>query len=218
MAKPRTPRHGDSSPGQSAKGGDGGGGDPPGRRNAAGGAGDPRSVSAAHAQVAESARSGRPGAGGTTSGSSAAPGVSPVRGPAAKTPLKPPNSRHNLNSIRPSNPAKEKNTIVLPGTDVGADLADISAGGGKWITDSNRYEINGRQYLVEPGGTVIPASGPGFVNLSRSQYKVLKQLIGSGGDVGAARGALARDPSISDADWRAAFEVFKHHKSYEGEP
>jgi len=37
------------------------------------------------------------------------------------------------------------------------------------------------------------------------------------GDVGAAQDALSRDPSISDADWPAALEVFKYHKSYKGE-
>ena len=165
--------------------------------------------------MAQAAQLGRAGSGSAPRGPGAS-GVGSVRGPAAKIPLKPPNKRHDLNSIRPGNPAKEKNTIVLPGTDVAADLADISAGRGTWIPKSNRYEVNGREYLVEPTGTVIPASGPGFVNLSRAEYKVLKQLIGSGGDVGAARNALSRDPSIGDADWRAAFEVFKYHKSYEG--
>ncbi|GIM96064.1 hypothetical protein Ato02nite_078570 [Paractinoplanes toevensis] len=60
-------------------------------------------------------------------------------------------------------------------------------------------------------------SGPGFVSLSRPEYKVLKQLIGSGGDLEAARAALRRGPSVSDADWRSALEVFKHHRSYRGE-
>jgi hypothetical protein len=131
--------------------------------------------------------------------------------------LKPPNKRHNLNSIRPKSPARDKNTIVLPGTDVAGDLADISAGQGKWVDKTSRYEINGRTYAVESTGTVVPASGPGFVNLSRSEYKVLKQIIGSDGDIEAARDALRRDPSISDADWPAALEVFKYHKSYKGE-
>jgi hypothetical protein len=131
-------------------------------------------------------------------------------------PLKPPNNRHNLDSIRPKNPAKEKNTIVLPGTDVAADLADISAGRGTWVAEANRYEINGRTYAVESTGTVFPVAGPGLVNLSRSEYKVLKQLIGSDGDLSTARDALRRDPSVSDADWRSALEVFKHHKSYRG--
>lgn len=66
-------------------------------------------------------------------------------------------------------------------------------------------------------GLSFPTRGPGFVNLSRSEYKVLKQLIGSVGDLGAAQEALRRDPSISDTDWPAALEVFRHHKSYEGD-
>jgi hypothetical protein len=106
---------------------------------------------------------------------------------------------------------------VLPGTDVAGDLAGISAGRGRWVEETSRYEINGRTYAVESTGTVFPEAGPGFVKLSRSEYKVLKQLIGSDGDFDAAQDALRRDPSISDADWPAALEVFKHHKSYKGE-
>ncbi|GIF19609.1 hypothetical protein BJ973_006654 [Actinoplanes tereljensis] len=121
-----------------------------------------------------------------------------------------------LARIRPSNPTKDKNTVVLPGTDVAADLADISAGRGNWNAETNRYEVNGRSYGVESTGTVFPVSGPGFVNLSRPEYKVLKQLIGADGDLDAAQAALRRDPSISAADWRSALEVFKHHKSYRG--
>jgi hypothetical protein len=131
-------------------------------------------------------------------------------------PLNPPNKRHNLNSIRPKSPAKEKNTIVLPGTDVAADLAGISEGRGKWISASNMYEINGRSYAVESTGTVFPVSGPGLVNLSRSEYKILRQMIGSDGDINAARDALRRDPSINDTDWQLALEVFRNHKSYRG--
>lgn len=131
-------------------------------------------------------------------------------------PLRPPNDRHHLNRIRFKSPAKEKNSIVLPGADVAGDLAAISAGRGTWVAETNRYEVNGRSYAVESTGTVFPVSGPGIVSLSRQEYKVLRQLIGSDGDVEAARRALARDPGISDADWIAAFEVFKHHKSYKG--
>jgi hypothetical protein len=140
----------------------------------------------------------------------------PVQGLAAKVPLKPPNNRHNLNSIRPSSPSKQNNTIVLPGTDVAKDLEDIAAGRAKWDGDINSYQVNGRSYGVESTGTVYPISGPGLVNLSRSEYKILKQLIGADGDVTAAREALRRDPSVNDMDWPAAMEVFKHHKSYKG--
>ncbi|GIE96254.1 hypothetical protein Ari01nite_37190 [Paractinoplanes rishiriensis] len=127
-------------------------------------------------------------------------------------PLKPPNNRHNLNSIRPSNPAKEKNTVVLPGADVAAGLADISAGRATWVAESSRYEANGRKY----DRNRLPGVRSGLRDLSRSEYKVLKQLIGADGDVAAARDALRRDPSVSEAHWRSALEVFQHHKSYRG--
>lgn len=212
MPRSHTPHHEEPEPPASGAGGSGG--DPPRRRPpglAAGGGDD--SVAAAEERIGRIARLGRPGASaaGSTTGA-----PQPIRGPAAKIPLKPPNSRHNLNNIRPKNPAKDRNTVVLPGTDVAGDLADITAGRATWSDKFSRYEVNGRTYAVESTGTVFPVSGPGLVNLSRSQYKVLKQLIGSDGNVDAARNALRRDPSITDADWPAALEVFRHHKSYKG--
>ena len=218
MARSHTPHHEGSSaePERTARGGGSGGGGPPRRRPPAGGLGDDDSVAGAQRRVAEVLRLGRPGSAGASSGSPAE-GAELVKGPAAKISLKPPNSRHNLNNVRPKSPAKDKNTVVLPGTDVAGDLAGIAAGRGRWVEETSRYEINGRTYAVESTGTVFPDSGPGLVNLSRSEYKVLKQLIGSDGDVDAARDALRRDPSISDADWPAALEVFKSHKSYRGE-
>jgi hypothetical protein len=219
MARSHTPHHEGSSaePERTAgSGGGGGGGGPPRHPPSAGGLGGDDSVAASQDRVAEVLRLGRPGSAGASSGSPAED-TGLVRGPAAKIPLKPPNNRHNLNSIRPKNPAKDKNTVVLPGTDVAGDLEAISAGRGRWVEETSRYEINGRTYAVESTGTVFPDSGPGLVNLSRSEYKVLKQMIGSDGDIDTARDALRRDPSISDADWPAALEVFKHHKSYKGE-
>jgi len=205
MAKPK-------GPSGSSGGGDDGG--PPRKRPGSGGGsgGDSGTIRASQDRIAEAERLGNPDGGGSPA---SAPGQ--VTGPAARIPLRPPNSRHNLNSIRPKNPAKDRNTVVLPGTDVAGDLADISAGRGTWRPESNTYEVNGRSYGVETlTGTTYPVSGPGLVNLSRSEYKVLQQLIGSEGDIGTAREALRRNPSISEADWSAALEVFKHHKSYKG--
>jgi hypothetical protein len=76
--------------------------------------------------------------------------------------------------------------------------------------------VNGRTYAVEPGGTTFPVDGPGLANLNRSEYKVLKNLIGNDGDIAAAREALRQDPFIKDSDWTMALEVFQHHKSYRG--
>jgi hypothetical protein len=97
-------------------------------------------------------------------------------------------------------------------------LDDIAAGRATWNAERNCYEVNGRSYGVEASGTVYPISGPGFVNLSRSEYKVLKQMIASEGDLNAAREALRRDPSVGEGDWKAALNVFKYHNSYKGGP
>jgi hypothetical protein len=213
MARSHTPHR--EEPEHRASGDDGAGGGRLRRRPPATGAAGDDSVSGAQERVGDVARLGRIGSAGAPTGSRTE-GPGPIKGPAAKIPLKPPNNRHNLSSIRPKNPARDKNTVVLPGTDMAGDLADIFAGRGTWSDKTSRYEVNGRTYGVESTGTVFPESGPGFVNLSRSQYKVLQQLIGSDGDVDTARDALRRDPSIADADWPAALEVFQHHKSYKG--
>ena len=199
-----------------APGGGDGGDPPPRRRPGSGGPDGSHSISAAQAQTEGKAQQGRAGTGAGPGGGTQ--GAGPVSGPAANIPLRPPNAgRHNLNSVRLKSRSNDDNTIVLPGTDVAGDLDGIAAGQGKWVPETNRYEINGRTYGVEPTGTVFPVSGPGFVNLTRPEYKVLKQLIGSEGDIGAAREALRRDPNVSDAHWTMALEVFRHHKSYRGE-
>ncbi|MBU2663433.1 hypothetical protein KOI35_07935 [Actinoplanes bogorensis] len=205
-AKPRP-----HSPG----GGDGGDPPPPRRRtHGSADGGDAGNIAAAQAKVTAKAQEGRAG---TAARASSGGGASPVTGPAAKIPLRPPNAgRHNLNSVKLKSRSDDKNTIVLPGTDVPGDLADISAGRGAWDPQTNTYEVNGRRYGVESTGTTFPVDGPGFVNLNRSEYKVLKNLIGADGDIGAAREALRRDPSVSDADWTRALDVFQHHKSYRG--
>lgn len=189
-----------------------GGGDPPQPRRPTTGS-DPRSITEAQTQVTNKAEAGHLGAKRRAD----AGGSRAVSGPAATTPLRPPNAlRHNLNSVKLNSRSKDKNTIVLPGTDVAGDLADISAGRGTWDSVTNQYRVNGRTYGVEPGGTTFPVDGPGFVRLERSPYKVLKNLIGNDGDIGATREALRQDPSVSEADWTIALEVFQHHKSYRG--
>lgn len=145
------------------------------------------------------------------------PSTPKVDGPAAKTPLRPPNNRHNLDQIGRGSPAKDKNTIVMPGTDVQKDLDDIAAGKGKWNADTSRYEVNGRTYGVEmPKGTVFPQDGPGFVNLGRQEYKALQEMIKAGGDLDAAKAAIARNPHIGDSEWQAALAVFQQHKNFRG--
>ncbi|WP_112141140.1 hypothetical protein [Glycomyces dulcitolivorans] len=142
----------------------------------------------------------------------------PVEGPAAKIDPGMPNKRHNLNQIRPNNPAKNENTIVLPGTDVAGDIADIKAGNATWNPDTQRYEVNGRIYGMEmPSGTLFPVSGDGFVNLNRAEYQVLKEMMGTNGDLDQARQNISRNPYLNQPGvWDAALDVFQHSNRYQG--
>ncbi|MEU8327435.1 hypothetical protein [Micromonospora sp. NPDC048839] len=148
--------------------------------------------------------------------STAAPVTGPVAGPAGKGPLKPVHDRHYLNRIRPKNPPKPFNTVVLPGTNVAQDLADIAAGLATWDADRSRYVVNGRTYGVEGKGTVFPETGTGFERLERFEYTALKTYIEYGGDLDAANAQLDRYPYITPAHRERAMEVFRQHKDYRG--
>ncbi|MET7832567.1 hypothetical protein ABZS44_07025 [Micromonospora sediminicola] len=139
-----------------------------------------------------------------------------IPGPAGKLPLQRPHPRHNLDSIRAKSYTKEKNTVVLPGTDVGRDVEDIAAGRAVWDPNRNLYEVNGRTYGVESSGTVYPVAGPGLEQLSRGEYKALKEYIAAGGDLDLANQKMARNTSISEEAKVRALEVFRHHKSFRG--
>lgn len=130
---------------------------PPGspRRRPGGDSSGPQSIAQWQDEIGDAALHGRQSEAQRTSG------TPQLVGPVAKIPLRPPNTRHNLNGIRPSNPTKLKNTVVLlPGTDVGKDLDDITAGRATWHSEGNFYEVNGRSYGVEGNGTVFRSPGP----------------------------------------------------------
>jgi hypothetical protein len=73
------------------------------------------------------------------------------------------------------------------------DVAQIAAGNARWDKATNRYEINGRMYGVEPGGTVYPDSGPGIAKLDRNEYAALTEIAKAGGDPTKAA-AFTHDP------------------------
>src|SRR5690242_16611811 len=107
MARSHNPHHeGSSAEPEPAAGSGGGGGGPPRRPPSAGGLGGDDNVAGGQRRAAEVLRLGRPRGAGASRGSPAGE-AGAVRGPAAKVPLKPPNNRHNLNNIRPKNPAKD---------------------------------------------------------------------------------------------------------------
>ncbi|MFE2377787.1 hypothetical protein [Streptomyces sp. NPDC059398] len=152
------------------------------------------------------------GEGGQSSGSSGSadasagsgPGKGPwqapddIKGPAAGKQLRFPNSRHTVSGSK-SGEVKESNSVILRGQEreVAQDVSDIAQGKAKYIKDTDRYEVNGRTYGVEPSGTVYPDSGPGIAKLDRNEYAALQQVTKAKGDISAAP-QLTRNPRFTN--------------------
>lgn len=135
----------------------------------------------------------------------------PLKGPVASTPPTGIGKRHFFERIRMKSPAKEKNTVVMPGVDTDADIAAIKTGHSTYLRD-NLYEVNDRTYGLEtPGGGVYPVRGKGFVELDKLEYTALKGLLTYGGN----RAKAESDPQIArfshhmtDKTWETARNVF----------
>ncbi|MCX3059090.1 WXG100-like domain-containing protein [Streptomyces beihaiensis] len=127
------------------------------------------------------------GAGEGGAGKGPWPTTSTVEGPAAGKELKPPNSRHTIGGAARGE-VKAENSVVLRGYEqhINKDVADIAAGKGTFDADTNRYEVNGRTYGVEPSGRVYPDSGEGIAKLDRNEYAALQQISKAKGDINAA--------------------------------
>ncbi|MEV4640411.1 hypothetical protein AB0J80_24010 [Actinoplanes sp. NPDC049548] len=120
-----------------------------------------------------------------------------VTGSARGRNLNPPHRRHTINGAR-NGEIKPSNTVYLRGyEDVATqDVQAIAAGHATWNERTQRYEINGRSYGVEPSGTVFPSSGTGMVRLDRNEYAALQQIVRAGGDLSAAP-QLSRNPRFT---------------------
>ncbi|MBL7262077.1 hypothetical protein [Paractinoplanes lichenicola] len=188
-------------------GGDGGDPPPPRRRpgGGSGNGGNARSIADAQAQTTGKARDGRAGTSdrSTGSGSPATPAGPPwrasdaVTGAGAGKDLSPPHRRHTVTGSRHGKISAE-NSVFLRGQEhLGArDVEAIAAGEGRWNSDTQRYEINGRSYGVEPSGRMFPDSGPGMVKLDRNEYAALKEIAQVNGDLSAAP-QLTRAPRFA---------------------
>ncbi|MFJ3959789.1 hypothetical protein [Streptomyces sp. NPDC090036] len=119
-------------------------------------------------------------------------------GPAAGKELKMPNARHSVSGSA-SGEIKESNSVILRGHqgDVARDIADIANGRATYVKETDRYEVNGRSYGVEPSGRVYPDSGPGIVKLDRNEYAALQQVAKAKGDISAAP-QLTRAPRFTN--------------------
>lgn len=117
-----------------------------------------------------------------------------IAGSARGKSLNPVNKRHTLSGVR-SGMIKEDNSVILPGNEqaVNDDIAQIAAGNAQWNPETQRYEINGRSYGVEPSGTVFPDGGDGIVKLNRVEYGALKEIAKAGGDPSQVN-VFSRDP------------------------
>jgi hypothetical protein len=83
-----------------------------------------------------------------------------------------PEARHRATRVgRRSQPHGRVNTVALPWVDFHQDLADILAGGA--TRDGNRFDVNGRTYVLEGGGRLYPLSGEGLVQIGRGAYRAL---------------------------------------------
>lgn len=83
---------------------------------------------------------------------------------------KTPNSRHYAKSVKQGSTTKEKNTVIMPGIDVAADVAAINSGAVKKIDD--KFTVNGRTY-GHHDGTLFPIEGKGFYLLGRGAFNAL---------------------------------------------
>lgn len=128
----------------------------------------------------------------------------PKKGPSRD--VKKPNQRHDLNRIRPKHRAAEKNTVILPSVPVDNDVEAIRNGDAS--VEGNGWRVNGRLYIPEPNGTLIPVDGPGLVRLSRSQFKALRALVEHDGDVQKAKCVLEH-LSLSDAEMDLVWYLFR---------
>lgn len=90
--------------------------------------------------------------------------------PAAPVPdLKVPNNRHMPSRVTLNSHRELKNTMIVPGTDIGPDLQAIREG--RALRDGNYYVVGQRYYLMHPEThQVFPVSGPGLVMVDRQSY------------------------------------------------
>ena len=121
-----------------------------------------------------------------------------VVGPARGKTLRFPNKRHTVSGAGGGR-VGEANTVILRGNEdlVRADIEGIAKNRATLSADGNTYEINGRKYRVEDNGTVFPVSGPGLVEMDRTEYAALKEIVRNKGDLSKSQ-QLQRDPKFVD--------------------
>jgi hypothetical protein len=116
-----------------------------------------------------------------------------------------PEARHRAARVgERTKPHGNVNTVAMPWVDFGQDLTDILAGLG--IRDGNRFEVNGRSYVMEGEGRLCPLSGDGLIQLGRGAYRAL----GMYNDWGLTETAEVRvdRARIQEGDRQAARQIW----------
>ncbi|HWK79522.1 MAG TPA: hypothetical protein VNP95_02080 [Thermomicrobiales bacterium] len=135
------------------------------------------------------------------------PGVTGIRRvpPIAPRPV---NDRHILMRLPKRTYFDDRNTVVLPGVDIGEDFRAIGRGHG-WYNASRRETwVNGRLYGQHANGTLFPIRGEGFVEMDRQEYKALLAIRRYNGDMALALRELRSDPHISGEQQETAIRLW----------
>jgi hypothetical protein len=101
--------------------------------------------------------------------------------------------------------AKNMNTVIEPGVNVAADVAEIQSG--KVARVKGNYTVNGRTYGVHDG-TLFPVSGPGFHQLNRGSFGALA-IFNKFGNTPRAYAVLAEMKNVGPAEIEVAFSVWR---------
>lgn len=120
-----------------------------------------------------------------------------------------PNTRHQLNRIKPDTPRKAANSVILPHVDVQADVDAINLGQAERF--GNDFKVNGRVYCMESNGTLFPRSGDGVVPMSRREYGALQVMIKYADDPQRMATQMGRE-GYGAAEQEAAARVYEHYR------
>jgi hypothetical protein len=118
--------------------------------------------------------------------------------------LRAPARRHWASTVNQKTVAKNMNTVIEPGVDVAADVAEIQSG--RVTRVKGNYVVHGRMYGIHDG-TLYPISGPGLHQLSRGAFRALG-VFNKFGDTPQAYTFLAEMKNVGPAEVEAGLKVW----------
>jgi hypothetical protein len=118
--------------------------------------------------------------------------------------LRAPARRHWAATVNQKTVAKNMNTVIEPGVDVAADVAEIQSG--RVARVKGNYVVNGRTYGVHDGA-LYPISGPGLHQLSRGAFRALG-MFNKFGNTPRAYTFLAEMKNVGPAEVEVGLKVW----------